>query len=99
MCLWFPTSELPFAFGIQLFLVKTVRAINDNVASMFYEAHSKDYTPEDGKNVSTDSLLAYFKIGFVICIFSNVCSLILTTIHMSVIDNSSHPQVKEKEQE
>ena len=99
MCMWFPTSQLPFAFGINLFLVKIVRTTNDNVASMFYEATSINYTPEYGKNVNTNSLVAYFWIGFAICVFSNICALILAQIHESVIDNSSHPEVKEKKQE
>lgn len=38
MCIWFPTSQLPFAFGVMLFLVKIVRATNDNFASVFYNA-------------------------------------------------------------
>ena len=38
MCIWFPASQLPFAFGILLFMVKIVRTTNDNVASLFYEA-------------------------------------------------------------
>ena len=38
MCIWFPASQLPFAFGILLFLVKIVRTTNDNVATLFYES-------------------------------------------------------------
>ena len=99
MCMWFPTSQLPFAFGINLFLVKIVRATNDNVASVFYEAYSTNYPAEEGKTVNTNSLVAYLKIGFAICVFSNICALILAQIHESVIENSSHPEVKEKKHE
>ena len=78
MCIWFPTSQLPFAFGILLFLVKIVRTTNDNVASMFYEAVSSGYTPEEnGKEVYTNGLVAYFWVGFAVCIFSTICNLIL----------------------
>jgi len=93
MCIWFPASELPFAFGIVLFMVKIVRTTNDNVASMFYEAMAGDL--EEGE-VSAASLISYQWIGFAICIFSTLCSLLLTQIHESVIDSS---EVKEKRDE
>ena len=99
MCIWFPTSQLPFAFGILLFLVKIVRTTNDNVASMFYETATAYYTPENEKSVSSRGLAAYFWIGFAICIFSTVCSFLLAQIHESVIDNSSNSEVKKKKQE
>ena len=99
MCMWFTTSQLPFAFGIVLFLIKIVRTTNDNVASMFYEATSVNVTPENGKNVNTNSLVTYFWIGFAVCIFSNMCSLILAQIHESVIDNETNSEVKEKKKE
>jgi Na+/melibiose symporter-like transporter len=36
MCMWFTPSQLPVAFSLLLFMVKLVRAINDNVASVVY---------------------------------------------------------------
>ena len=42
MCMWFPASQLPFAFGIMICIMKIVRTANDNLASMFYEATSGD---------------------------------------------------------
>jgi len=73
MCCWFPTSRLPYVFGIMLFLVKIIRAINDNVASVINN--------EIG-------LVAFFWIGFTLCIFSLMCSYVLAQIHESVIDNT-----------
>ena len=99
MCIWFTTSQLPFAFGILLFLVKIVRTTNDNVASMFYETATAYYKPEDEKSVSTRALVAYFWIGFAVCIFSTVCSFILAQIHESVIDSETNSEVKAKKEE
>ena len=56
MCIWFPASELPFAFGILLFMQKIVRTSNDNMASMFYEATAGEL--EEGE-VSGNSLVMY----------------------------------------
>jgi ABC-type bacteriocin/lantibiotic exporter with double-glycine peptidase domain len=56
-----------------LFLVKIVRATNDNVASMFYNA--------------TGSLVAYFWVGFALSIFSLICVFLVMMIHESVIEN------------
>ena len=81
MCIWFPTSQLPFAFGVMLFLVKIVRATNDNFASFFYNAMG---------------LQAYFWTGFVFCGFSLFCAFILVQIHDSVITGSSVAEVKTK---
>ena len=56
MCIWFPASQLPFAFGILLFLIKIVRTANDNVASLFYEATSGKLEPGE---VSQSALVTY----------------------------------------
>ena len=80
MCIWFPTSQLPFAFGIMLFLIKIVRTTNDNVASMFYEATTARSVSEveNEETISTTGLVAYFWIGFAVCIFSMVCSILVS---------------------
>ena len=96
MCIWFPASQLPFAFGIMLFQVKIVRTINDNVASMFYEATATNL--KEGE-VSVSSLVTYQWIGFAVCCISTLCALLLAQIHESVIENSSHSEVKEKQKE
>ena len=49
--------------------------------------------------MSGSSLVAYFWIGFAVCIFSVISTLILATIHESIIDNSSSNEVKEKKAE
>lgn len=74
MCIWFPATQLPMAFGILLFLQKIVRTTNDNVASMFYEATSGNL--EDGK-VAESSLVMYQWIGFTVCIISTICAFLL----------------------
>ena len=96
MCIWFPASQLPFAFGILLFLVKIVRTTNDNVATLFYESMGSD---SDGEQINVAGLVAYFWVGFAICIYSTLSSLILGQIHESVIDNSSNSEVREKKKE
>jgi len=55
-----------------LFLVKLVRAANDNVAPMYFNA--------------TGSLVSYFWLGFGICVFSVLCAMLVMTIHESVVD-------------
>jgi len=85
ICIWFPNSQLPFAFGILLFLVKIVRTTNDNVASMFY-------------NETNGGLIAYFWVGFALCVFSCICTVLLAQIHESVIE-SEQAEVKEKQNE
>ena len=60
-----------------LFLVKIVRATNDNVASMYFNA--------------TGSLVSYFWIGFALCVFSVLCAILVMTIHESVIDVPDEP--------
>lgn len=72
LCYWFDSKALPFVFGVLLFLVKFVRAANDNFASIFYN--------------SFHSLAAYFWIGFIICVLSFICSVYLTNLHEKVID-------------
>ena len=74
LCYWFDNNNLPFAFGIVLFLVKVVRAANDNFASMFYNA--------------TDSLSAFFWVGFALSIVSFVSGYYLTGIHEAVVEAS-----------
>ena len=65
MSLWFSASELPLAYGTMMFLGKAIRSINDNGASVFYEATAGDI--EKGE-VSADSLVMYQWIGLAICI-------------------------------
>ena len=91
MCTWFPASQLPFAFGIMLFLMKSFRTANDCVASMFYEATAGELKPGQ---VSVSSLVMYQWIGFAVCLFSLMSSFLLASIHESVIDNSAHNEVK-----
>lgn len=74
MCIWFNSEQLPIAFGFLLFLVKMARAINDNTASIIYNYYH--------------DLLEFFSIGFYVCIFSFVCSLVLTKIHEKALERS-----------
>jgi hypothetical protein len=85
MCLWFTADQLPIAFSLLLFMVKIVRAINDNTASIIYN-HSH-------------SLETFFWLGLTICIFSFICSIILTSIHSRVIEAKlpSNPQKRPAE--
>ena len=48
-----------------------------------------------GKTFMTRQLIRHLAPKY----FSNICVFILAQIHESVIDNSSHPEVKEKKQE
>ena len=77
-------------------MVKIVRTTNDNVASMFYEATSGQLEPGQ---ISVSSLVMYQWIGFAVCLFSLLCSILLAQIHESVIDSSPHNEVKEKQKE
>jgi len=52
-----------------LFLVKLVRTVNDNIASVFF---------------NSVGVVAYFWVGFALCCFSFICSVILIQIHESV---------------
>ena len=72
LCFWCEPHSLPFVFGILLFLVKSVRAVNDNVASVFFNA--------------TGSLTGYFWLGFAVCLGSLVSAYYLTTIHEAVAE-------------
>eukprot|EP00347_Sterkiella_histriomuscorum_P019370 403341886 len=86
LCFWFDSHMLPFVFGMLLFMCKVVRAINDNTASMFYNA--------------TGSLSLYFWVGFGVCLGSLISAYYLTTIHESVSENIIHCSLsKEKEEE
>ena len=76
--------------------MKIVRTTNDNVAPLFYESMGSD-SEKDKINVA--GLVAYFWVGFAVCVYSTLCSLLLGQIHESVIDNSSHNEVREKKQE
>ena len=66
-----------------LFLVKIVRTLNDNFASVFFNAIG---------------LISYFWVGFVMCIFSVFCSYVLIQIHESVIESPSDPKVKQEQE-
>ena len=81
MCIWFNSEQLPIAFGFLLFLVKMARAINDNTASIIYNYYH--------------DLLVFFSIGLYVCIFSFVCSLILTKIHEKSLESNKD---KERDQ-
>jgi len=96
MCIWFPASQLPLAFGILLFLIKIVRTANDNVASLFYEATAGKLEPGE---VSQSSLVTYQWIGFSVCVISTLCCLLLAQIHESVISGDGSTEVKEKKKE
>ena len=74
MCMWFNQEQLPIAFGMLLFLVKMVRAVNDNVASIIYNYYH--------------DLQEFFEIGLVVCIFSFFCSIVLTQIHSRMIESN-----------
>ncbi len=63
-------------------MVKIVRAINDNVASVFYNA--------------THSLAGYFWIGFAVGIMSLISAFYLVTLHTLVTD-SCDQSVRDKE--
>jgi len=66
MCMWFTNDQLPTAFGILLFSIKFVRAINDNTAAMVY-------------NQSND-IVEFFWYGLYVTFFSLVCSFFLYVI-------------------
>ena len=63
-------------------MVKLVRALNDNFASVFYN--------------ETGSLAGYFWLGFLVCVFSLISAYFLTDIHESVFETSGTKQ-KNKE--
>ena len=57
-----------------LFMVKFVRAVNDNVASVFYNAFK-----EGG------GLVTYFWLGFGISVFSLICCFVIMQIHEKIV--------------
>jgi nitrate/nitrite transporter NarK len=81
MCLWFTTEQLPLAFSMLLFMVKIVRAVNDNTASIVYN-HSHDLTK-------------FFWIGLVVNVFSLAATIVLMQIHTFVIeeDTGTHESI------
>lgn len=81
LCFWFDSNRLPLVFGLLLFLVKVVRAINDNLASIFYN--------------TTQSLPSFFWLGFSLCLGSLISAYYLTTIHVEVIENNLKDKVKD----
>jgi hypothetical protein len=85
MCLWFSPEQLPIAFSMLLFMVKLVRAINDNTASIVY---NRSHTLE-----------TFFWIGLAICVFSLGCAILLTWIHARVIEAKVQKASAEKEKE
>jgi uncharacterized membrane protein (DUF485 family) len=80
--MWFNQQQLPIAFGMLLFLVKVVRAINDNVASIIYNYY--------------DDLQEFFEIGLVVCIASFICTIVLTQIHVKMIESNQQKVDKQK---
>lgn len=67
LCLWFTNSQLPIAFSLMLFMMKMVRAINDNTASLIYNEYH--------------SLQPVFWIGLAVCFASLVSTVALVQIH------------------
>lgn len=65
--MWFSDDQLPAAFGMLLFSVKFVRAINDNTAASNYNLNH--------------NIMDHFYIGLYVCYFSLACSFILYIIH------------------
>ena len=74
--MWFTNDQLPLAMSLLLFQVKMVRALNDNVASIVY-------------NNSNGDITKFFYIGFGMCIFSTICTLILMQIHRAAFENGN----------
>ena len=66
------------------------------MASVFYNSTSGDV--EEGK-IAVESLVGWQWIGFATCIFSTLSSIVLTSIHESIIENSSDNEVKNKQKE
>jgi len=76
MCIWFTNEELPVAFSMILFMVKLVRAINDNVASMVYN-HYRD-------------IEIFFQIGSCVCVFSLLATVVLVEVHCFYIESGKN---------
>lgn len=85
MCMWFTPSQLPVAFSLLLFMVKLVRAINDNIASMVYNHYQ--------------NLEIFFKMGQCVCIFSMLAAIVLIEIHYFYIESGKHKQEGKKDKE
>lgn len=73
MCMWFDQYELPLAYSFLLFMVKMVRAINDNTASYLYNHYD---------------LVVTFKIGLMVCCFSLLCTFVLTKLQNYMFGNN-----------
>lgn len=71
-------------FGLLLFLVKLVRAANDNIAPIFFNV--------------TQSLSAYFWVGFGMSLFSLANAYFLTNIHEAVIETHQPRETEEEQQ-
>eukprot|EP00347_Sterkiella_histriomuscorum_P006367 403353031 len=74
LCFWFDSNRLPFVFAILLFLVKVVRALNDNLASVYFN--------------QTQNLASYFWVGTFMCIVSLISSYFVGTLHKEIIENN-----------
>ena len=85
LCQWFTTEQLPIASSLLLFLVKSVRATNDNVAPIIYN-QSKQLEP-------------FFWIGFAVSVFSVLSALALTYLHASAFPESGSSERAEKKEE
>lgn len=63
MCMWFTPEQLPIAMSMLLFMVKVVRAVSDNSASLVYN--------------SSGSITLFFWYGLWSCVASQVFCVIL----------------------
>jgi len=81
LCYWFDAKSLPMVFGIMLFLLKSIRAINDNIAPIFFNTFQ--------------ALSPYFWIGFVISLASLISIYYLIEIHELIFDPSMKQEVEE----
>ena len=76
MCTWFTPSQLPVAFSLLLFMVKLVRAINDNIASMVYNHYQ--------------NLEIFFQMGQCVCVFSMIAAIVLIEIHYYYMESGKN---------
>lgn len=67
LCMWFSSSQLTIANSMMMFMVKLVRAVNDNTASIIYNQSQK--------------LEQVFWVGLMVCVFSLICTFVLVQIH------------------
>jgi len=72
-CMWFTNDQLPLAFSLMLFQVKLIRAVNDNLASVVYNA--------------SGDLTTFFYVGLAVSGFSILCTVGLMQIHKAVIES------------